>query len=694
MTSTLVETVSINYEDFNESFLTCGTCLCTYDGSEHTPKLLPCSHTVCLQCLGRIAAAAAPSSTPSTLSSNSSGSTPRETPATFRCPICRELINIPRGGVSALPPSFLVNQLLDLMASQRREVIPKCSTHSNQELLFCETCDSVFCAVCVTNPHTSIQTGDHTVIPFSIAIKRMSEILLYKANECLSKLDEATDSVTNEMQRLEIAADNACEIATKAFEEAVQLLEKRRLSYVNKIREVANTKREKLLEQLELISKERTQVRDTCDGLEYQVEVRHITKRISELSSQLDSFISLRHPRENAHLVCKMESDYPSLETAIGTTIRTSTTFPPLCTMKCEPDSILCMGLEVDLLLETRDYHNQVRKEGGDPVEVFVQTPKGQRWPSGKVTIEDNEDGTYGIKFTPTEIGTYRVGVEIFGRSIKDELFPVDIAEHNNPVKIWGKGELCQPVSTAKGKDTEVFVLDTGNARVVVLDQALTFKRVINNEALEGRSCTGIAYCHTSDAIVVVNWRSKVVTRISTKDGSTLSTLTHPAFEEPIGVCVDPKGNILVADNGARAVFIFDHQGAPKHTIKRDNFGLLGGVAIGPNGKTVIVADMSLFILGEASNNARRELCIEKEIKVAGKGRFGGVAVDDDGIIIATRTEKTRSFLQIFQDNKLISTIDSFSSKLKRPSDLAIISHRNILVVDLGNDCVKQYRYK
>ncbi len=49
-----------------------------------------------------------------------------------RCPICRELITIPRGGVSALPPSFLVNQLLDLMARQRREIIPKCSTHQTQ----------------------------------------------------------------------------------------------------------------------------------------------------------------------------------------------------------------------------------------------------------------------------------------------------------------------------------------------------------------------------------------------------------------------------------------------------------------------------------------------------------------------------------------------------------------------------------
>lgn len=45
----LVETVSINYEDFNDSFLTCSTCLSMYDGAEHPPKLLPCSHTVSLR---------------------------------------------------------------------------------------------------------------------------------------------------------------------------------------------------------------------------------------------------------------------------------------------------------------------------------------------------------------------------------------------------------------------------------------------------------------------------------------------------------------------------------------------------------------------------------------------------------------------------------------------------------------------
>ena len=36
--------------------------------------------------------------------------------------------------------------------------------------------------------NASSSTLDHTVIPFSIAIKRMSEIVIYKANECKAKV--------------------------------------------------------------------------------------------------------------------------------------------------------------------------------------------------------------------------------------------------------------------------------------------------------------------------------------------------------------------------------------------------------------------------------------------------------------------------------------------------------------------------
>jgi tripartite motif-containing protein 2/3 len=83
------------------------------------------------------------------------------------------------GGVTSFPPSFIVNQLLDLLVSQRRDVIPKCDCHTNEELLFCETCDKIFCQLC--DQHQI--SAEHTVVPFSLAIKRMNEILSFKASK-------------------------------------------------------------------------------------------------------------------------------------------------------------------------------------------------------------------------------------------------------------------------------------------------------------------------------------------------------------------------------------------------------------------------------------------------------------------------------------------------------------------------------
>jgi len=98
--------------------------------------------------------------------------------------------------------------------------------------------------------------------------------------------------------------------------------------------------------------------------------------------------------------------------------------------------------------------------------------------------VEDREDGTYAISFTPVEAGQHSVHVEIFGRVVGED-FLVTISQHNNPVKVWGRGELCQPVSGARSDHGETFVLDTGNARIVVLDQGNGIKRILNNETLE-----------------------------------------------------------------------------------------------------------------------------------------------------------------------------------------------------------------
>lgn len=79
-----------------------------------------------------------------------------------------------------------------------------------------------------------------------------------------------------------------------------------------------------------------------------------------------------------------------------------------------------------------------------------------------------------------------------------------------------------------------------------------------------------------------------------------------------------------------------------------------------------------------------------------GKGRYGGIIVDGENRILASRSEqKGRNYLQVLSltDKNINNTIDSHESKLKRPSGITVTSDNHVIVVDLGNNCVKKYRY-
>ena len=78
-----------------------------------------------------------------------------------------------------------------------------------------------------------------------------------------------------------------------------------------------------------------------------------------------------------------------------------------------------------------------------------------------------------------------------------------------------------------------------------------------------------------------------------------------------------------------------------------------------------------------------------------GKGRYGGLACDENGFLLATRTEKAKSFIQVFRidGGEMYSSIDSHGSKMKRPTGLAVTNDRHLVVVDIASDCVRKYRY-
>ena len=676
MSSTLVETVSIDYDDFNESFLTCGTCLCVFDGAENSPKLLPCSHTVCRSCLERIVAA----------------QQNREA-QTFRCPICRETIALPRGGVASFPPSFLVNQLMDLMARQRRDVVPKCSQHSNQELLFCETCDVVFCNECTGGSHNGRGASEHTVIPFSIAIKRMSEILLYKASLCMRNLNNAGDKVNQEIRRLEYTTETCLDAINTMFQDLLTMVEKRRQDVMQMVTQTREEKRQLLLEQLDIIEGEKQKVQNECHGLQQQVEVRNITKRISDLNEKLDMSTTLSEPRENAYMEFEYNhntavEDYVESLNTLGR-IKISTTFPALCTAKIEQ---AVTHLHTKIWVNTVDYRGNPRTDGADPIVAEMRDDQGE---IVKSQLIDCQNGTYEITFTPQAAGRHKLSVSIFDRPIRDSPFNIDVTDHNNAIMrvgTYGYDELnfIQPVNVLLDKEENIYVLDTGNSRIKKLDCHGNFIQHIGGHGLEERKCTGMAMT-SQEHIIVVNWHTKYVTEIN-QDGEVVQKFTHPSFEEPISVAVNSKGEIIVADNGGKKVFIFDNQGQLLHQIggkgtQRGQFKLIGCVIVGANDE-ILVSDHRIQAFSRGG-----KFLYEITSPGKSKGQFSGITVDSQGNILASKME--RGLIEVYSpERKLRFVIDSFDDKMKRPNGLVATSDFQVIVADLGNNCIKKFRYK
>ncbi|XP_060582865.1 tripartite motif-containing protein 2-like, partial [Ruditapes philippinarum] len=601
---------------------------------------------------------------------------------------------IPRGGVISFPASFIVNQLLDLMSRQRRDVIPKCSVHAAEELLFCESCDSVFCVQCTGEEHNGRGASEHTVIPFSIAIKRMSEILLYKAHLCIKNLNNAFDNVSTEAHQLENSVERTMENINRSFQDVIALVDKRRQDCLAMVRKIREEKKTILKEQLDLIQSEKQKVQGECDGLQYQVEVRNITKKISDLNEKLDSTSTLSEPRENSFMryEYKHNSAFRDISNALNNLgrVKVSTTFPALCSAKIGK---AITHLKSCVTITTVDYHGNPRVSGSDPVIADLRNDKGELIDT---KIKDRNDGTYEIHYVAPKSGNYKMCVGIFNRPIKGSPFSISVTDHNNPVMKYGtrgtrEEGFMQPLRVVSGdSDGNVFILDTGNSRVKVIDEYGDFVRHIGSEGFENQSGMGIDLTKDNH-VAVVNWRTKLVTFVN-QEGEIMNKFTHDCFVEPIDIAVNSRDEIIVADIGASKIFIFDLSGKLLTTFgnkgeREGQFRNISAVTVGKCDE-ILVADHRIQVFTKDGKFSR-------QVPNQSKGEYGGIVVDSSGYILATRIEKGRGFVQVLNSSgKLMFCIDSWEDKLKRPSGLAVTKDHHVYVADLvGNykpDCVNK----
>eukprot|EP00058_Branchiostoma_floridae_P021869 XP_002607359.1 hypothetical protein BRAFLDRAFT_69765 [Branchiostoma floridae] len=117
--------------------LTCSICLELFT----RPKVLPCQHTFCQDCLQDLASRRVP----------------------LQCPVCRQQVRLPRQGVAGLPDNHLVTSLCERLQNQatlsgetreQPQSGNRCSFHPSEEVkLYCKQCNVPVCCECCEEAH-------------------------------------------------------------------------------------------------------------------------------------------------------------------------------------------------------------------------------------------------------------------------------------------------------------------------------------------------------------------------------------------------------------------------------------------------------------------------------------------------------------------------------------------------------------
>ena len=166
-----------------------------------------------------------------------------------------------------------------------------------------------------------------------------------------------------------------------------------------------------------------------------------------------------------------------------------------------------------------------------------------------------------------------------------------------------GMGQFYWPLGLSVSPNGDVFIADSANNRIQILDDSLHFQRSITHQTMESPRDIILTpdevyvLCHVSPCILVFSHAGEMIRSLVTRgDGMQLRSADF--------FCLDRKQNLLISDYENHQVRIFSKEGTHLHTMGQpgQQAGMLyspQGIALTKNLKIIVVSlsdDYSLQI--------------------------------------------------------------------------------------------------
>ncbi len=605
-----------------EKEITCSVC------QEHytEPKVLPCLHYYCKECVLRLALRTA-SNKP------------------FSCPECRKETTLPEGGVEELRTAFFINRLKsnfsalervhgkievtcegcnsgskaeafcrhcavfickdcvlshkkikvfsshevasleDLKQGRAKQIAvaepatKKCSIHEEPLLIYCYDCDSLICRDC-----TVIDHRDHKFQFSKVAAPEMKKCLLEDLvpfKQVSTKFSTAADVIAT--TKCEVEAQRKCLVDTieASFVRLHHILEERKKELVQ---EAVN----KVDEKVEMLSAQEKKI--LTANAEVQSIVEYTERFVGHCSDNevmsMHTDIRRQIKREIEEHSKSVTSLEPVEEVDVGVEVRCEEELQQLCQTKAKiilgVDPAQCTvsgeGAEsaevhqtAEVTLTTRLSNNKTTRRSTEVVSELKSLYDGSVM---KCNVDQSGPGEYRIQYTPTVRGRHELTVSVDGQQVAGSPFPVFVSisptQLGKPVKVWD--DIDTPCGITTNSENNVIVVEEEGC-IIKLDK--NRKKTVLVSHLQSQLITldDIA-TDSEDNIYCTDYESNKIMKCDKNGGNVQVYEVHQVVGPGHrGVAVVGDEVMLCERNNEGTIMIYDRELKYKRRIQQDGAG-------------------------------------------------------------------------------------------------------------------------
>ena len=293
--------------------IACAIC----QGHYTEPKLLPCNHYFCKECILQLVHLAG-------------------AVKCFSCPKCRKEVVLPNGSVEILETAFFINSIQESFAALERaqsavkaedSLAKKCPAHKEPLIVYCFDCGSLICSNCMVkdhNGHNLELNKEAATDTRKKLMERLKPLRELKVSLSHAVVEIQTTKCELEAQRLSVAKN----IHT-LFLELQMILDDRRRELLEETSRRVQEKMERLSQQEESLSLACAEVQSVLDHIQ-QCVGHHTDSEFMGMHAELACEIQ-RGVEEHDEGVVSLE---PVEEVDIGVEVRCAEALQQLCQTK------------------------------------------------------------------------------------------------------------------------------------------------------------------------------------------------------------------------------------------------------------------------------------------------------------------------------------------------------------------------